>query len=949
MKTHATPPSDSAILSTPRPRRHAGHALLAVLWASLAGAGISLATFGVAHTRDAGPALTQPATAAAPANKLAGWFARYAAADARGPKAAEVKAYAATASFALESAEGIAPGVPVASFEATFDAQIRIDQAGKYRFGAESEGGSLRVTVSGSSLREPVKLEVNSGRGDPRMTAWIDLPAGSVNLQYIFTRKGDSKARLRPMWERQGAGKAGFKLEAIPFDAAAPIGLGAKDAESWLTAQHGRVLLGELGCINCHAGAESVTLHRQAPDLGGIASRVNPVWAKKWMVGPQSLKPGSGMPNVLLSDNKAIDTENIMHFLLSTGGTFQEESVATEPASVDIGRRLYQTLGCVACHGIQGDRSFKAPQPHTNLAGKWNASALSAFLQNPLKAHPGARMPQLNLNPQEADAVASYLINAWGKSQLNPGKTLQSDLSKAVELGKQAFASVGCANCHQLGEGQPAIAPAMKAPAIAQLNPKNGCLNANDTKTPRYQLAAPDKAAIAAAIEQIKGWSLPTASDKTVYPVDNMHLTFEAMGCRNCHEYHGTGGVPQQINQLFVTLAETDLGDEGRLPPRLNGVGGKLNTSWIAEVLGKGAKARPYMAARMPVFGAAHTDGLAARLAQSEGVWPNSDADEPRINDELTQAGRRLVGEKGLNCISCHVVGNNPPAGTPGPDITAFAARLRYEWWSDYIHAPARFKPGTRMPAFFESGSSNISDVFSGDPVAQADALWAYFTLGEFAPPPDGLIPEGGFKIKVGARPMVLRTFLREAGSRGIAVGFPTTMGGMHFAFDAERVRLVDAWKGDFLDASGAWAGRGGNVVGGQGPSTWKAPAGPAIIVSADKPKDWPVESGRDAGMKFRGYRLDAAGVPTFTYTIASGTTGIEVAERFEPTTDGAVKRTFEITGIPGGAAVWHNAGPNATLDTSDNATRAPGDGPILGFTPTDPAKPLVFTLICKP
>jgi mono/diheme cytochrome c family protein len=919
--------------------------LLAGAWAALAGAGMALAGLAFGGAVPEG-ALAQPATTPPGGDtKVGGWFARYGG----GAGGGEVKGYSPTASFALEPGQGVSPGVAIAGFEATFDAQVKIEQAGKYRFGAESEGGSLRVTVSGGSLREPVKLEVASGRGDARLTPWIDVGAGSVNVQYIFTRKGDARARLRPMWERQGSGKNGFKLEAIPYDAASPIGLGAKDAGAWLTAQHGRVLLGELGCVACHAGAESVTLRRQAPDLGGIAARVNPDWAKKWMVGAQSLKPGSGMPNVLLSQNKAIDTENIMHFLLSTGGKFEDEAVATEPASVDIGRRAYQTLGCVACHGVPGDRAFKAPNPLTNLAGKWNASALSAFLRDPVKAHPGARMPSMNLNPQESDAVATYLINAWGANQLNPGKTLQSDLSKAAELGKEAFVSVGCANCHQLGEGQPALAPKMKSKPIAQLNVKNGCLNPSDTASPRYQLPAPERAALAAAIEQIKSWTLPAPSEKVLYPVDNMHLTFDAMGCRNCHEYHGSGGVPAAINPQFVTLAETDLGDEGRLPPRLNGVGGKLNTTWAAKVLAEGAKSRPYMAARMPVFGPAHTAGLAERLAQADGIWPNTDATEPRIDDDLTKAGQRLVGEKGLNCISCHVVGNNPPAGTPGPDITAFAARLRYEWWADYIHAPARFKPGTRMPAFFDSGTSNISDVLSGDPVAQADAMWAYFTLGEFAPAPDGLIPEGGYKLKVNNRPMIVRTFLREAGSRGIAVGFPVTMGGMHFAFDAERVRLVDAWKGDFLDASGAWAGRGGNVVGGQGPDAWKAPGGPAVVVGAEKPKEWPAESGRDAGMKFRGYRLDGAGVPTFMYSITSGAAAVEVAERFEPGPDGSVKRTFEITGVPTGASVWHHAGAKASVDKVENGSRVPGDGPVIGVAPTDTSKPLTFVVVSKP
>jgi hypothetical protein len=234
------------------------------------------------------------------------------------------------------------------------------------------------------------------------------------------------------------------------------------------------------------------------------------------------------------------------------------------------------------------------------------------------------------------------------------------------------------------------------------------------------------------------------------------------------------------------------------------------------------------------------------------------------------------------------------------------------------------------MPAFFESGSSNVSDVLGGDPDLQADALWAYFTLGESAPEPEGLTPQGGYRIKVGARPMVLRAFLKEAGSRGIAVGYPEAMGGIHFAFDAERVRLVDAWKGDFLDASGSWAGRGGSTVGGQGPRYWTAPPGPAIVIASERPAQWPSASGREAG---------------------TGAAGVNVTERFEPRPEGAITRTFEISPAPEGAKIWINAGPNSRVtSTSANATMAgaPETG-IIGIVAKNDSMPVVVTIEAKP
>ncbi len=62
-----------------------------------------------------------------------------------------------------------------------------------------------------------------------------------------------------------------------------------------------------------------------------------------------------------------------------------------------------------------------------------------------------------------------------------------------------------------------------------------------------------------------------------------------------------------------------------------------------------------------------------------------------------------------------------------------------------------------------------------------------------------------------------------------ILVGTPV---GLHFAFDSRACRLVEAWRGAFVDAAGAWSGRGGMNVEGRGPVIWKAPTGPPLEVT---------------------------------------------------------------------------------------------------------------------
>jgi len=352
------------------------------------------------------------------------------------------------------------------------------------------------------------------------------------------------------------------------------------------------------------------------------------------------------------------------------------------------------------------------------------------------------------------------------------------------------------------------------------------------------------------------------------------------------------------------------------------------------------------MATRMPQFGEEAVGDLNVLLAAMDGVKPGSDDPEPAVTDELVLSGRRLVGDKGMNCISCHTF-NGKTAGTPGPDMTGFAERLRYEWWKTYILAPTRFKPGTRMTEFYKDGKGPIVDVYGGDPDKQTQALWAYFTIGQFAPAPEGLPTGKGLPLTLGDKPLVFRTFLKSAGSRGIAVGYPI---GTHFGFDAGAVRLVDSWSGDFVDATSAWKGRGGEIAGGQGKVVWKAPAGPSLVIG-DKPEAWPTATGRDAGYSFKGYRLDSKGVPTFLYYIGS----VEVQERFEPGEElGSIRRTFTVSGVSAGQTVWLNVGPGAvssiSLDNVGGDTAAGTETLMMhGYTPKNAGAPMSFAVVIKP
>jgi hypothetical protein len=288
-------------------------------------------------------------------------------------------------------------------------------------------------------------------------------------------------------------------------------------------------------------------------------------------------------------------------------------------------------------------------------------------------------------------------------------------------------------------------------------------------------------------------------------------------------------------------------------------------------------------------------------------------------------AGRRLVGDTGLNCITCHVIGDLPPVGTPGPDLERATLRNRYEWWRRYVQNPPRFKVGTRMPTFFATGRGTVVDVYGGDPVRQSEAIWAYLSLGDRMPVPPGAVA-GESAVRVEDRPVVLRAFLGDAGSRAIAVGFPA---GLHFAFDAQSCRLVSGWRGDFVDARGSWSGRAGETLAGRGGTVWTAPDGPAIVVGAS------VDPRVEQVARFAGYRLDATGVPTFRYVIGRAT----IEERVEPEDSGRrFRRTLAVTGLDVGEPVWFASGPAMedvrAVEAAGRREAISGSGPWLGFAP---------------
>ena len=246
---------------------------------------------------------------------------------------------------------------------------------------------------------------------------------------------------------------------------------------------------------------------------------------------------------------------------------------------------------------------------------------------------------------------------------------------------------------------------------------------------------------------------------------------------------------------------EEDLGDEGRLPPTLTGVGYKLTREAIERIVSGSGAVRPYMATRMPSFGNDHATLLAHLFDEVDAP-----TDRPTFEQAGRHAwGRELIGGDGLSCITCHNLKGRKSLGIPAIDLATSPRRLRREWFHEYLLSPLRFRPGTRMPSFWPDGDAATKSIAGGDTHRQIESLWIYLRDIDTEPLPIGLADPNAYELTPTDQPIVFRTFMQDAGFHAIAVGYPL---GVHSVFDAEQVRWAYAWTGRFLDAGGKWDDR---------------------------------------------------------------------------------------------------------------------------------------------
>lgn len=685
-------------------------------------------------------------------------------------------------------------------------------------------------------------------------------------------------------------------------------------------AQAGRVLIAELSCTACHIAGPEVK-PKKGPNLDGVGNRVSHEWLGRMLDDPQKVKPGTTMPDVLAgmsNDEKQKTKSALIAFLSSLQEPYPEiKGTGARPVPHEFwkrgdiarGRQLYHRIGCVACH--EADESYETvetkptpidqllkeldpeelkelglssaarrvePVPHGDLAAKYSRQSLTYFLMNPHSVRPGGRMPNFQLTVDEASDLTAWLLR---DQKAAPQGLSQNDIAKPAatlaEEGKRLFRSLGCTNCHSAV----GLTPNGAAKELAQVdfNAARTCVGHPVSGLPHYSLDEKQLAAIRAGRE---GTGLVAFARAVNLPqVVQFHLLKQ--NCFACHERDKLGGVGRYRKAFFETYGHVDIGDEGRLPPPLTKAGSKLQPAWMTKVLQGTGRVRPHMRIRMPVFPLAEVGALPALFSQTDfGQNRKQPTEKTIFGDQanLAEAGRQLLD---TGCVQCHPLRTEALPGVVGVDLGGIVTRVHPKWFYDFLLNPAELKPRTRMPTFFPNGKSQNATILEGHTERQVAAMWVYLKDldRQKLPPKIEKARSQNYELVPKDRPILLRTFMEEAGTHAIAVGFPEKV---HFAFDAEEMRPAFAWRGRFLDARGTWFERftppavplGGGVA---------LPGGVALAKPLRSDKPWPLPS-KVRGFKYFGHRLDKKGIPTFRYQVEY----FLIEDRLTPQKDGLLR-----------------------------------------------------------
>ena len=656
-----------------------------------------------------------------------------------------------------------------------------------------------------------------------------------------------------------------LSLSADQFEPQAP------DA---IAARAGHELFQTVGCLACHSPVLS-TIVGSIP-LGPLDRKYSVQSLATFLTDPLVVRPSGRMPKLNLSPTEAYQLAN---YLLN--GTRVPGPLVSTLYLGTMASDLDDLVGNVAATGIVDGFNLQPFAKHKHNFAVRFAGFIRVYHSGPhkftLTSNDHATLwinskliVTTKANTQQAatqlkaglhDIVLLYL-HQRGTPQLTvhlndapiPSNILQSQTKptapyqplkldpEKIATGRELFTRFRCNNCHQFTD-----TPSVPARALAALDATKAC--------PHFDLTGSQRADIRAVL---------SSQPFNPTPEQQIRAHASALNCIACHQRGDLGGIVSARNEYFLST-DPNLGEPGRRPPPLTGIGAKIQPDWLANTLALGQALRPYMKTRMPGFGEENTKALAGLLSATdkvEAVEFEPLPKERKAAQAVKNVGQQLVGNKAMNCIACHTFRGQGTSSMAAIDIVETTGkRLNKDWFYHYMLKPIQFRSDTIMPEYFTNGVSVFKDIEGGDPKKQLNAMWHYLASGRNVRQPSGMT-RPSMEVVVGNEAVILRRQVHGTGRRAVSVGYPDKV---NLVFDADTLAVTEVWRGRFVDASGIWLGQGSGGARPMERDRMQLGKGPPFAVLKTPDTPWPTNA-KEAGHQFLGYDLDEHRRPTFRY-----------------------------------------------------------------------------------
>jgi hypothetical protein len=125
----------------------------------------------------------------------------------------------------------------------------------------------------------------------------------------------------------------------------------------------------------------------------------------------------------------------------------------------------------------------------------------------------------------------------------------------------------------------------------------------------------------------------------------------------------------------------------------------------------------------------------------------------------------------------------------------------------------------------------------------------------------------GAINIPVAAEPVMVRSFVNHHGKKKthvLSVGDP---GEINYSYDLASGSLLQCWRGDFVETTLMWHGRGEPQLAEPLGSVIEFSGRPSVSILRDKNADWPDSN---TTYNYRGYDISSTGNPIIKYSLGN-------------------------------------------------------------------------------